>query len=219
MQRLFVSTISELNSILKKNTLWANGKNIKIDHLHRTIALSRWKYENIYGIYVTKPDYAWMAVWMAITDRNKLKKRQLCYHYPSLKDNDYIGSIEIQSEKDVRDLVRHEAYVYLFSPYAHKDVRSINCSPIKQAEKIGHLKAHGFLEQSIIHKDISKTTYVRDNEPAVIYVDDWQIALTGIEHIIPTTELIIPEKVIEELAKRIVITSREIGEEYIVYPE
>ncbi|MBI2637652.1 MAG: hypothetical protein HYW88_02010, partial [Candidatus Sungbacteria bacterium] len=79
MEKRTLDSVVALNELLHHNNYFANGKNFPVTHLYETSANSRWPYENIWGIYLTKPHYAWMALWMSITSRTRLKKRQVKY--------------------------------------------------------------------------------------------------------------------------------------------
>lgn len=62
MESVQPKTIEDLSKILERNNLYANGKNIPIEFLYETVARSRWDRENIWGIYLTQPSYAWMGL-------------------------------------------------------------------------------------------------------------------------------------------------------------
>ena len=83
-----INSIEDLQELLKNNCYWANGKSFPVNHLHATGAQSRWEYENVYGIYLTQPHFAWMAMWMGSTNRETVQKRNLTYIIPKTENND-----------------------------------------------------------------------------------------------------------------------------------
>lgn len=191
METKKVKDIAELNSILEGIEYWANGKNFKVDHLHDTKASSRWELENIFGIYLTKPEYAWMALWMAVTSRKNLKKRHLRYFVPKTSQGDFIGKIEIFSEGDnVADFFCEKAYLYLFDKKKYEDIPTKNYSQNNKKEK------------------------------CIVSIDDWQICLVNFNEVKPNLEIEIGPEIIKELMKRVSITKNEIGRNYLIniYP-
>lgn len=111
MRKESVGTVQELGDILSRNTSFANGKNRPLDHLHATGACSRFVHENIYGIYFTNEDHAWMALWIAVTDRTKVRKRNITYVRPN--ENDAIGGVAVYSPDTSLDVFCDDgAFIY-----------------------------------------------------------------------------------------------------------
>ncbi|TAL49830.1 hypothetical protein EPN81_04515 [Patescibacteria group bacterium] len=115
MKRKVISREQDLQDLLARNQAYANGKNSPVAHLYATVATSRFDIENIFGIYLTRPAYAWMALWMAVTNREVLRKRHLTYYAP--RDGDSIGSIAVGgTDVSLGDLLCDQAFLYLFEP-------------------------------------------------------------------------------------------------------
>lgn len=217
-KQIEIKTLNELNSFLEKTYFWANGKNIKIDHLHTTCAESPRKYENLCAIYLTKPNYAWMGVWMAVTSRNKLRKRNLRYIKPDSLQEDHIGSLEIFSEKeDLEDCFCEQAFLYFFDPEKYKEIRVIDCSNVPLIDKIAYLKSKGFEDASFERKGELYPTYkFPSNEKVIVLVDEWQVALVNIERIVPDIEVYLGRGIIRELQGRVIKASSAVDDNYIV---
>jgi hypothetical protein len=205
-----------MDDLLKSNRFFANGKNISLDHLHATGAQSRWNYENIFGIYVANPAYAWMAAWMAVTDRSKVRKRDIIYHRPSTFDS--IGSIEIYDPLGKGDVLCDDgAYLYLIDPEQTARCTSMDISALPACARTPHLLKNGFVEKEIIKKGAPQMNYVATfPDAALIAVDCWQLALVNIPKIIPDAEYHITTDVIKALQTRIKLAPQESKEEYIL---
>ncbi len=216
MKSASVTSIESLNGKLAYGKKWANGKNFPVDHLHATIAESRWDPENIFGIYLTNESYAWMALWMAISNRSTLRKRQIGYQRPDQND-DHIGSVEIFTEMAATEVVGEKGYVYLFDPIVCSAGRQIvDITELPKDQKTASLINNGFEWQQIERRGREVSGLIDLTlEPRVVLIDAWQLALTNTVSIIPDEELIIEKPVIEQLVGRIALTRIEIGEDYI----
>ncbi|MBI5732883.1 hypothetical protein HY967_02920 [Candidatus Jorgensenbacteria bacterium] len=219
MKTQYIDSLESLNEVLKRNLCFANGKNFKIEHLYATSANSRWPHENLWGIYLAKPWYTWMAVWMAITSRSLLKKRQIQYVSPKIAEGDHIGHITLYNPENlsIKEMLCNEAYLYLFE-IDWENIEILNISHAITAEiKQRVLLKNGFEEKTIFKRKKEYHALVAlTKEKLVVNVDEWQIALINIETIVPTTEVILGKEVIEALASRITWSKEEIGENYIV---
>jgi len=208
-----IASLDELQDLLRQNTCWANGKNFSIDHLHATGANSRWSYENIFGIYMANPGYAWMAAWMAATDRTKIRKRSITYHRPVI--DDHLGRISVCSSEEnvLRD---HDAFLYLVDPTKYSSLRQIDVSLLYGVEKIDALLHEGFMERVWVKRETRQMNYfAKFTNPAVVLVDAWQLALVNVDIILPDREIVIPHTVIAEMQQRIGRFSHESSENYI----
>lgn len=212
MKNITITNLSDLNNLFSKNVYYANGKNFRIDYLYPTCANSRWNYENIYGIYLAKPQYTWMAFWMAITSRQKIRKRQIKYVHP--KENDSIGSITINNPDDIllEEILCNEAYLYLFD--INKDMGVLN---LDQNDLI--LKTKFQWSKITMGENIKAGYKPLFKEPTLVDVDCWQIALTNYDKCIPIKEIILNKQLIEELKDRITFVKEEVGENYIILGE
>lgn len=208
MKEQTVQTEIELNDFLKDNHFWANGKSFRVDHLHATGAQSRWDYENIYGIYLTNPEHAWMAVYMALIDRNKFRKRAITYFRPQEESQDYLGRIAIFQESDDQitsdQVVSPEgAFIYLEDPLKHDELDCIDVSEVAKDAKLTELVKQGFGLKTFRRRGILQQNYfLSNNRQALVNIDEWQVALTGVENIFPSVELHIPPSLALELADR-----------------
>jgi hypothetical protein len=213
MKSIEILNIAELNSFLHQNKDYANGKNIRVDHLYETTANSRWNYENLWGIYLTNSDYAWMALWMAMTSRGKIKKRQIRYIAPNRK-NDFIGSIEIYNPDHLKleDIFSQEAYLYFFNVNSHPNIEVLDFT------KDPNLFINRFILDQIEKRGITQDYYKPlFSGKVLVKIDDWQVALINYKKIIPTQEIILGKGLIKALSKRVVFTNKEIGQDYIKF--
>lgn len=222
MKKYTIQTIIELNDFLKKNKLWANGKNFSLDQIYATGSNSRWAYENIFGIYFAKPDYAWMALWMAIIDHDKIKKRNITYIHPEILSKDYIGKAMIYiPELNVEikyAFCANGAYLYLIDPAKFETYRKIDITNIRCHDKIDFLLKNGFSQKEIEKKGKLQINYFPDSiEKRIIEIDSWQLALVNIDQIIPDIELFIKQEAINELSDGYTMRSESISDErYII---
>lgn len=215
MRTVSIETCAELNDNLLGNTFWANGKNFSVDHLHATISESRWEYENIHGIYLTNENYAWMALWMAVSNRGALRKRHISY-IKSSQSSDAVGSIELFTELQPEEALCNEAYLYLVDPEGFDDADIVDIREVPKANKVERLLDQGFERRLVERKGILKQGVVDLSEKErIVLVDEWQVALTNITEIVPDTELAIRRTAIAELAGRVSLTNSEVGEDYI----
>ena len=221
MEKRVLDSIDSLNTLLKTNTFPANGKNFQVDRLYATSAVSRWLYENIWGIYLAKPQFAWMALWMAVTSRARLKKRQIKYFFPDTANGDYIGRVEIfnPDNLELKDIVCEKAYLYLFEPKNFQNLRKIDVSLEKNGNKKAKiLLGYGFKQKTVFKRGKNYNAYVYSaNEKILVDIDDWQVAIVNIEEIEPSIEFTLSSNLIKELAGRIQWLKEEVGENYIAY--
>ncbi len=214
MESIKVSTTSELNKFFNNNRFYVNGKNIKVDHLHETTANSRWEYENLWGIYLTNTDHAWMGLWMAATSRGKVRKRQIRYISP--KEDDFIGRIEIYNPDHLKleDALCDEAYLYLFDLSKYEGIETLDL-----ARNFNLLK-DSFRKDEIEKRGVIQNYFLPNFEHrAVVIVDDWQIALINFKKIVPDIELILTKDLIKELSQKVTFTDIEIGQNYITHEQ
>ncbi|PJA45055.1 hypothetical protein CO174_05215 [Candidatus Uhrbacteria bacterium CG_4_9_14_3_um_filter_50_9] len=219
MQHIQVESTRKLQVLLAKNTFFANGKNSPIDHLYATAATSRFEVENLFGIYLTKPDFAWMAIWMAVTDRTKLRKRQLSYHVP--KEEDWIGALEIgglDSVNEIRPLLGTSAHVYLFNPSELPTPATDLTSFVSEQAAIAHLVQHGYTWKQIRRRGEERRALMppEDGSRSLINIDAWQVALVGQERLVPTIDLVLTKSLIDELSSRVQIKKTVPGRNYLV---
>jgi hypothetical protein len=219
MKRVILDSLPLCNEFLKANKCFANGKNFPVTHLYATAAQSRWCYENLWGIYLTKPQYTWMALWMAATSRSHLKKRQIQYHRPQREVGDYVGHITIYSP-DVNpvDFLCDQAYVYLFDLQAFENLSLLDISSIRQSSNPEHfLNSHGFARRIVERRSRIYDAWLHNSqEPLLVDVDEWQVACINREQIAPSTEIVLTKNLISQLESRVKLFSGEVGENYIV---
>jgi hypothetical protein len=220
MERIRLDSVKECNALLANNTFAANGKNFPVDHLYATSANSRWPYENLWGIYLAKSDFAWMALWMAVTLRAKMKKRQIAYFCPDKSKRDYIGSIKVFNPERLSagDILCKTAYLYLFNPGRFRDFLQISVADQKNGNaKMEILAIHDFAWQDIMKRGKNYHTCLDAfGRKSLIDLDEWQMALVGVETIVPDIEIVIGESLIEELAVRVGWSDEEVGNDYLI---
>ncbi len=216
MERIYVKNLAELNDILSEGRYYANGKNIPVDHLYATAANSRWKYENIWGIYLTNEYYSWMALWMAVTSRDKIRKRQIRYIAPKKEGGDFIGTIEIYNPDDIthQDIFCDNAYLYLFSKDRFLNMAKID---LRNSPNGADLFSQRFQSKEVAKSGELRECYVsRSTEPIMTLIDNWQVACINIDQLVPDKELILTKELIDTLSRQVSHTDKEIGQDYIL---
>jgi|GEM_PF-6212345 len=211
-----ISSLDQLNDFLKNNSLLANGKNFKVDHLHSTGAKSRFEYENLFGIYLTNTEYAWMALWMGITNRERIKKRNITYIKPD-KSKDYIGNVAIYYDRLSKDDVfcKNGAYLYLFDEN-NLMAPKIDLRHLPKKDKLDFLRICGFYLKEIKRGEQKQMNYFPDNEnKTILLMDCWQLALVNYNKIIPDVEIFIEPKVVDKLKNNTLISQNETLDDYI----
>ncbi len=213
-----IASLVELNRELGRNKMWANGKNIRVDHLHTTCAESPRDYENIAGVYVTRPEYAWMGAWMAVTSRSNLQKRHLRYCPPLTDYGDHLGKVQIYSpQEEIDSLFCTEAYLYLFDPQRLWTDNKIDCSGLSAKYKTDFLQGRGFDPGIFERRGKQQPTFILPTgEQAVVTIDEWQVALVNFGRIIPDVELIIKAEAIAEMKARVERVGEPIGDKYLL---
>jgi hypothetical protein len=203
MESIRVEDLDFLEDILEQG-YWANGKNIQVDHLHQTGANSRFPKENIYGIYLADEQHAWMAFWMAVTDRELVRKRSLRYIASG-----GVGHLEVDS--DAPGILRSQAYLYLFDP--PQELARIDIRGIPNPDEA--MRESGFEMREVIRHGVGQQNYFSPS-PSIVHVDNWQLAITGIPEIYPDAELVLTRSLIEQVRDRVQRTADEIGENYLM---
>lgn len=207
VEKIFVDSIKECNALLKDNSFWANGKNFHVEHLYPTAASSRWPSENLWGIYLAKPRFAWMALWMAITDRKKIKKRQIKYFPPKIFGDDCAGKIAVFNPENIglNDILCRNARLYLFNPAPFNELPKIYLSKTDDEDtKMDTLTGCGFVYRMVVCRGKIYQAYIKEGkEKMIVDVDRWQIALLNAGDLMPDKEVILGENLIKELGKRI----------------
>jgi hypothetical protein len=217
-EKIVLNSIEECNGLLKKNSMFANGKNIRVTSLYETSAKSRWDYENLWGIYLAKPEFAWMALWIAITSRTSLRKRQIKYIPPQTEKGDYIGKISIYNPENIEleKIFSREAYIYLFNNKQFLNFSLFDISDANKEEKGPEIFRNGFVRDTVIRRGREYKTIVKHQAvPTLVDIDEWQVAVIGIPEIVPDIEVVITAELIKELESRITWSPAEVGEEYI----
>lgn len=201
--------ISELSDLLASGCYWANGKNSRVDHLHRTGAQAALAKENIYGIYLANEEYAWMAFWMAITDRSVLRKRNLLYFRPS--GDSRLGRLQIPPQQNWSC---HQAYLYLFASRDFADLPVIDLRQVRHDER--ELEQRGFSLQSILRHGETQRNYCYENEaPRLVLIDEWQVSLINIPQVVPSIEVVLTPSLIEEASRCVVFSDEPIVGHYL----
>jgi hypothetical protein len=213
-----VHTEADLQRLLSLNRAYANGKNVRVTHLYATAAQSRFPAENIFGIYLTRPAYVWMAVWMAVTDRLRLQKRRLQYVTP--KGDDHIGTLligGITQNTHPREWLRTEAYLYLFGP-VRLPQETLEFSDQEEPVLFAALARRGYRWQNIERKgSVRRALVPPPGDPQMIIgIDRWQVAVVNVPTLVPTIEIILTESVIDALAKRVIPQRDIVGKEYLL---
>ncbi len=218
MQTLEITSEAELQKFLEGNRAYANGKNDRVIHLYATAAQSRFEIENIYGIYLARPEYTWMAVWMAVTNRTKLRKRHLRYRAP--RDVDRIGQLIIGGLDETpapRDLLSDRAFLYLFDPaILPACIVDITKKPTEK-ERLTLLLSRGYAWQDVERHGRMRRALVppTSETPTLLALDAWQVAIVQLPQLIPSIEVVLSGKVIHELSSRITFQKEMPGSDYL----
>ncbi len=212
---MFIQSTHELDSLLSLRKYCANGKNQLVGDLYDTVAESRWQAENLLAVYLTNPEHAWMAVWMAVTRRDRLKKRQLRYLRPRTGE-DGLGRLEIHhhGRPPVENLFCSEAHLYLFDQERFADAEVLDIS--REKDKVSVLLQNGFKQETVVRRRWSRQGFVLDR-PArrIVVVDEWQFAVVGYGSVAPDLHVTLGADLITSLSRRTEIHENEIGEDYI----
>ncbi|MFA5186175.1 MAG: hypothetical protein WC551_06825 [Patescibacteria group bacterium] len=214
-----VASLDGLNGLLRGNLLYANGKNFRVDHLHATAAESRFEYENLFGIYLTEPAHAWMAVWMAAANREVLKKRQLEYYRPAADSKDRIGRLGVHlpdTDHLPGNVLVERAYVYFFDLAAMDELYFTEVNWCEGKQRMTILQGYGFDPKSLELRGRNVTAWVPDHErPMAIKLDAWQVAVVNVPRLVPTVEAELQPSLMSELRERIFLLDHEPGENYL----
>lgn len=219
MKILHLDSLGDLNVLLANNCIPANGKNMAVDQLYPTAASSRWPHENIWGVYLAKPTHAWMAVWMAVTSRQCLRKRQLGYIRPEPKRGDHVGRVVVYNPQHemIPDLLAGEPHLYLFDPEPLSHLPRAQLVWPDPQLRGSTLQLLGFRWQEIHRRGRTYRALVHPHiRPMVVDLDEWQIAVAGEMVLIPTVDIVLSPKLVLELSQRIISSDREIGADYIL---
>ena len=214
---MVIHTPDELNALLAERRYCANGKNLPAEHLYETVAASRWPCENLLGVYLTNPDHAWMAVWMAVTKRDRLRKRQLRYLRPAVAAGEHIGRIEIYNPDHAAkaELFCERAFLYLFDPGRFADASVVDVSG--ERDKVAALERRGFRFQAVERRGWARNGYAPDSSlKQVVIVDAWQMAVVNYGSLVPDVRVTLAEDLISRLAERVTFCPDEIGEAYLI---
>lgn len=218
MTTIKINSLSELDRELGYRKMWGNGKNLRVDHLHTTCAESPRDYENVAGIYLTRPEYSWMAAWMAVTSRANLQKRNLRYCPPAAGSGDNLGRIQIYSlEEDIEQFFCPKAYLYLFDPLRLKTDNLIDCSGLSALYKTDFLQGNEFVPGIFKRRGkMLPTLRLTTGEKATVIIDEWQLVLVNFDRIVPDVELIIGSEAIVEMKQRVERIDKPVGEAYLL---
>lgn len=211
-----LSRPEDLNALLAERRWYANGKNFPVDQLHETIAVSRWPRENLLGIYLTNPEHAWMAVWMAVTRRDCLRKRQLRYRRPATGNNDCLGRLEIYSPETVKipALLAERAHLHLFDSTRFRDLPILDISGADGGTAA--LELLGFRRHEVSRRGWKRNGYVLESgAPALVVIDAWQVAVVNQNALVPDVRVALEPELISRLTDRITFSPTEIGADYL----
>ncbi|MBI2637479.1 MAG: hypothetical protein HYW88_01135 [Candidatus Sungbacteria bacterium] len=112
-----------------------------------------------------------------------------------------------------------KAYLYLFDPEPIQGLSQINLSEIKDGNgKIIALVKSGFAQMNIKRRGKLYNAFaVESSDKKVVDIDEWQIALVNIPELVPSIEVTITKRLIEELGNKIEWLEEEVGEHYIIH--
>ncbi len=218
MRQSVLSSMEECNAFLRQNCFLVNGKNHPVTHLYATSEQSRWGYENLWGVYFTKSNYAWMALWMAVMSRAVLRKRQILYYTPDHAAGDSIGRIAVStpSQALAESALGEQAYLYCFDPRRFLGMPMYRVSHEPKDAKVAALGRLGFQQRTVHARGKVYDALIGGTGPALVDIDAWQVALVGREEVYPDVEVTIQPLLIQALRQRVQWRSDEVGEEYIV---
>ena len=215
-----IDSIDECNMFLKLNSAYANGKNLRVEHLYATGAdKSPRAYESLWGIYLSKPQFAWMALWMAVLSRTKLKKRQIKYIRPDYSRGDHIGCVQIFNPQELKpkEVLCEEAWLHLFNSKLLPPARIMDIEAAGDAgAKIESLIALGFTLQEVHKRNKIYQVYLAPtDERLLIHLDEWQTVLIGVETLSPNMIITLQPTLIYELRTRISFVATAISDDYL----
>lgn len=208
IDRKTLDCIESCNQLLKANTFFANGKNFRVGHLYNSCAASRLPHENLFGVYLAKPQFAWMALWLAVTSRAHLRKRQVNYFRPHYDCGDWVGRAGIFNPRKlpVAAVLCQQAYLYLFDPSNFRHFPRLDLSGIISAkDKEASLAHNGFRKDTMVRDDESYATFIPlFTEGMIVDIDEWQVALISAPQVIPDAEFVISTNTIRQLSERVI---------------
>jgi hypothetical protein len=219
MNRKALNCIESCNTFLKSNTYFSNGKNFCVSQLCETSAKSRLPHENLLGIYLAKPRFTWMALWLAVTSRAHLKKRQVNYFRPDVAGGDFVGRAGIFNPQKLPSeaVFCQKAYLYLIDPSATLELPRLDISGIKSThDKETMLLRNGFRKETIVRPGENYVTYIPSfTEKLLVDIDEWQVAVVNIKGMIPDAEIVIEQNTIRQLSDRVSWLDSDMGVNYI----
>ncbi len=220
MEQIRLTNESDLQTLLAgAKDDFANGKNAAVSWLYATAAQSRFPEENVFGIYLSRPGFAWMALWMAVTDRSKLRKRHLGYVRP--RGSDHVGRVTIgganQSIEHPRGLLVSDARLYLFRRIQLPEPSHEIPDHLDSAARAEWLTDRGFAWQDIERRGQMRRALVAPTTmpPSVIAIDAWQTAVIGVPTLVPFLEATIADSLLDQLATRIDFSPNAPGRDYL----
>ena len=180
-----------------------------------------------------QPQFAWMALWMAIIARTAVKKRQIQYLRPDTEKGDQIGRIRVfnPGHLPLDQVMRPEAYVYLFEPEPISSYLRLQLSNQSEVENLRLLEEFGFQRERVSARGEIRPALVWSlgecavagadaweisDECLVVGVDEWQIAVVNVPQLVPSVEAVVSGRLIRELSARVEWLDGEVGEQYLV---
>jgi len=160
-----------------------------------------------------------MALWLAITSRAHLRKRQVNYIRPDLTGGDCVGRAAIfnPQELPVEAVFCQKAYLYLFDPGTIMELPRLDISGIESSEdKEAALVRNGFRKEAVLCSGERYATFTPSfTEGLLVDIDEWQVAVINVKEMIPDAEIVLQDSTIQQLGDRVTWLDTDIGVKYI----
>ncbi|MFA4954802.1 MAG: hypothetical protein WC641_05820 [Patescibacteria group bacterium] len=226
---LQIARLQDLNGLLKWNRLYASGSHVGRVFLHAYVAAeSQTPQDSLYGIYFALPECAWLAVWLAVMNREFARKSRLKFRYSKNGRDDCIGNLEIftsdfsviaRSSNDEAISGLKELPPEAINGSVHLDLVDLESFPDLTLEDISWcdgnrqvtiLRGLGFEPGTVEQHSERVFAWVTDREiPLLLKLDARRVVLVNVEQITPTVQVELLPSLIAELRKRMTLKGHE----------
>lgn len=217
-----INSLKDLTILLRGNRLFAYGGNMGIDCLRPSVLESRRACDKLYGIYLASPEYAWMSVWTAVTDRQNVKKHQVEYYRPDRTQADEVGHLGLYvqgSAKVPKRCLAKRAFLHMFDPNSVQVLSNLDLKSTQEPVKLAILRSLGFDWKDKVSEECPSQAYVYLlKNPLIVHVDAWQSALVSVPELVPVVSVELMPDLMAELRERIILIANEPGDVQIKPP-
>lgn len=197
-----IARIQDLDSLLPRNRCYVAGCNFHKEDLRASFVAARPTHENLYGIYLSKPEGAWSAIWRAVLVPEALGERRIEYFPPDAKQGDLVGRIGIRSPIEEKISLASPAYLYFydFDPKGVDGLTMVDLSQWCPNGKHKSLEGLGFVRRERDGRIVLTVDY---DHPMLVKVDEWQYVAVNLD-LRPTVLAELTTSFVEELSRRVI---------------